>query len=61
METVPSSRESLFERLIPHFGSGVLGEWKWRNLAENRRWRSELEEWYGGKLGYRRFSVHPCL
>jgi hypothetical protein len=61
METVPSSRESLFERLIPHFGSGVLGEWKWRNLDENRRWGSELADRDSCWFGYRRFSVHPCI
>jgi hypothetical protein len=35
METVSISRESLFERLNPHFGTGVLGQWKWRHLAED--------------------------
>jgi hypothetical protein len=35
METVSISRESLFERLIPHFGSGMLGKWEWRNMVED--------------------------
>jgi hypothetical protein len=35
METISISRESLFERVIPYFGSGVLGQWEWRNLVED--------------------------
>jgi hypothetical protein len=61
METVSISRESLFERLIPHFGSAMLGQWKWRHMAEDRGWWSELADWNRGRIGFRRLSVHPCL
>jgi hypothetical protein len=35
MELLSNSGESLFERLIPHFRSGLLGKWLWGHLAEN--------------------------
>jgi hypothetical protein len=53
LATISNARKSLFERGIPRFGSGVLGEWEWRNLVEDGGWWSKLADGYRGRVRYR--------
>jgi hypothetical protein len=61
MEAISISWKSLFERFGSCFRSGLLGQWFWRDLAKDRRWRSELADWNSCWFGYGRFPIHSCI